>query len=39
MIGIFDSGSGGLTVMRAIRQRLPHSDIVYFGDIGNAPFP
>jgi glutamate racemase len=38
MIGIFDSGSGGLTVMRAIRDRLPASDILYFGDIRNAPY-
>jgi glutamate racemase len=38
MIGIFDSGSGGLTVMRAIRDRLPSSDILYFGDIRNAPY-
>ncbi len=38
MIGIFDSGSGGLTVLRAIKQRLPSSDILYFGDIKNAPY-
>ena len=38
MIGILDSGSGGLTVMRAIREELPSSDIVYFGDIKNAPY-
>lgn len=38
MIGIFDSGSGGLTVMRAVRERLPSSDIVYFGDIAYAPY-
>jgi len=38
MIGIFDSGSGGLTVLKAIRERLPSSDIVYFGDIKNAPY-
>lgn len=38
MIGIFDSGSGGLTVMRAIRNVLPSSDILYFGDIKNAPY-
>ncbi len=38
MIGIFDSGSGGLSVMRAIRERFPSSDIVYFGDIKNAPY-
>jgi glutamate racemase len=38
MIGIFDSGSGGLTVLKAIRERLPKADIVYFGDIKNAPY-
>jgi glutamate racemase len=38
MIGIFDSGSGGLTVLRAIRERLPSSDVLYFGDIRNAPY-
>lgn len=38
MIGIFDSGSGGLTVLRAIRERLPSTDILYFGDIKNAPY-
>ncbi|PIR84895.1 hypothetical protein COU16_00030 [Candidatus Kaiserbacteria bacterium CG10_big_fil_rev_8_21_14_0_10_47_16] len=38
MIGIFDSGMGGLTVMRAIRDVLPDSDIIYFGDIKHAPY-
>lgn len=38
MIGMFDSGSGGLTVLRAIRERLPSSDVLYFGDIKNAPY-
>lgn len=38
MIGIFDSGMGGLTVMRAIRSVLPSSDIVYFGDTKHAPY-
>lgn len=38
MIGIFDSGSGGLTVLRAIREVLPSADVVYFGDIKNAPY-
>ena len=38
MIGLFDSGCGGLTVLRAIRARAPQADIVYFGDIGNAPY-
>jgi len=38
MIGIFDSGSGGLTVLKAIRERMPSADVVYFGDIKNAPY-
>lgn len=38
MIGIMDSGSGGLTVMRAIREELPSADIVYYGDIKHAPY-
>lgn len=38
MIGIFDSGSGGLTVMRAIREVMPDADIVYFGDTKHAPY-
>lgn len=38
MIGVFDSGSGGLTVLRAIRDKLPSADILYFGDIANAPY-
>lgn len=38
MIGIFDSGSGGLTVLKALRERLSSPDIVYFGDIKNAPY-
>lgn len=38
MIGVFDSGSGGLTVLRAVREVLPSADVVYFGDIRNAPY-
>ncbi len=38
MIGIFDSGSGGLTVLRALRRELPSADVVYFGDIKYAPY-
>lgn len=38
MIGLFDSGAGGLTVLRAIRARAPQANIVYFGDIRNAPY-
>lgn len=38
MIGIFDSGSGGLTVLKAVRDRLPSADVLYFGDIKYAPY-
>ncbi len=38
MIGIFDSGVGGLTVLRALRERLPSCDVLYFGDIRHAPY-
>lgn len=38
MIGIFDSGSGGLSVLSALRARAPQADVMYFGDIGNAPY-
>ncbi len=38
MIGIFDSGSGGLTVLKAIREQMPSADSLYFGDIKNAPY-
>ncbi|MBU6323816.1 MAG: aspartate/glutamate racemase family protein [Patescibacteria group bacterium] len=38
MIGVFDSGSGGLSVLYALRQRLPSVDVLYFGDIRNAPY-
>jgi glutamate racemase len=37
-IGIFDSGLGGLTVVRAIRSRLPAESIVYFGDTARVPY-
>ena len=37
-IGIFDSGIGGLTVIRALRERLPHENIVYFGDTARVPY-
>ncbi len=37
-IGVFDSGLGGLTVVREIRRRLPHESIVYFGDIARLPY-
>ncbi|HMW01082.1 MAG TPA: glutamate racemase [Acidobacteriota bacterium] len=37
-IGIFDSGVGGLTVYRAIREQLPFEDIVYLGDTARIPY-
>ncbi|GLG00901.1 glutamate racemase 1 [Alicyclobacillus hesperidum subsp. aegles] len=37
-IGVFDSGIGGLTVMRAIQERLPHESVVYFGDRARCPY-
>lgn len=38
MIGIFDSGSGGLTVLKEIRALAPQCDIVYFGDFVHVPY-
>lgn len=38
MIGIFDSGFGGLTVHRAVIEALPERDFVYLGDNRNAPY-
>ena len=38
MIGIFDSGVGGLTVARAIMKQIPGYDIVYFGDTAHTPY-
>jgi len=37
-IGGFDSGVGGLTVVRALRERLPFENIVYFGDTARVPY-
>ena len=37
-IGVFDSGVGGLSVLRAIRAALPHEDLVYVADSGHAPY-
>ena len=37
-IGVFDSGLGGLTVVRALRQRLPGEHIVYLGDTARLPY-
>src|SRR5215831_812874 len=37
-IGIFDSGVGGLTVLRAVRKRLPHENVIYLGDTARVPY-
>jgi glutamate racemase len=37
-IGIFDSGVGGLSVLRHIRAQLPHEHLLYFADSGFAPY-
>ncbi len=37
-IGVFDSGLGGLTVVKALMRQLPHEDIVYFGDTARVPY-
>lgn len=37
-IGVFDSGYGGLTVMREIRRALPDADYIYLGDNARAPY-
>jgi len=37
-IGIFDSGIGGLTVARAVKNELPKEQLVYFGDTAHLPY-
>jgi glutamate racemase len=37
-IGVFDSGVGGLSVLREIRRELPHEDLLYVADSGHAPY-
>lgn len=37
-IGIFDSGLGGLTALRAFRELMPEEDIIYFADTGRVPY-
>ncbi|MCG3175860.1 MAG: Glutamate racemase [Candidatus Omnitrophica bacterium] len=37
-IGIFDSGIGGLTVLKELRRELPSEDVVYFGDTAHLPY-
>ncbi len=37
-IGVFDSGVGGLSILRALRDALPHENFVYLADSGHAPY-
>ena len=36
-IGVFDSGVGGLTVLKQLQKQLPHESFLYFGDTANVP--
>lgn len=38
MIGVFDSGLGGLSVLAAIARELPHADLVYLADTAHVPY-
>lgn len=38
IIGVFDSGVGGLTVVRELRRILPHKRLIYFGDTARTPY-
>ncbi len=37
-IGVFDSGVGGLTVLEALRRKLPNQDFIYVGDTARVPY-
>ena len=37
-IGVFDSGVGGLSVLKAMREQMPEEAILYFGDQGHVPY-
>lgn len=37
-IGVFDSGAGGVSVLRALVHELPHEDFIYLGDSAHAPY-
>ena len=37
-IGVFDSGVGGLTVVREIMRQIPNESICYFGDTARVPY-
>ncbi|MCP9926838.1 glutamate racemase [Cyanobium sp. CH-040] len=38
LVGLFDSGLGGLTVLRQVQQRYPHSPCLYLGDTARVPY-
>lgn len=37
-VGVFDSGVGGLTVLKELKRQLPHRDFLYFGDTARVPY-
>jgi glutamate racemase len=37
-VGVFDSGVGGLSVLRELRKQLPHEDLIYFADQAHVPY-
>ncbi|MBU1023159.1 glutamate racemase [bacterium] len=37
-IGLFDSGLGGLTLLKEVRALLPREDVIYFGDLAHVPY-
>ncbi|MBT8080325.1 MAG: glutamate racemase [Gammaproteobacteria bacterium] len=37
-VGVFDSGVGGLTVLKAMREAMPHEDLLYLGDTARLPY-
>jgi glutamate racemase len=37
-IGVFDSGVGGISVLRALREQMPEESVIYFGDQGHVPY-
>src|SRR5262245_36887878 len=37
-IGVFDSGIGGLSILRGIRELLPHETLIYVADSAHAPY-
>lgn len=37
-IGVFDSGVGGISVLRELKKKMPHENFIYYGDSANAPY-